>query len=469
MAFLALVGVALEACAPGPALLYGAPVMTADQERTHSVLTWADPHSVIVWNGGGVAGMPILIKDNIETRDMPTTAGSLALERNAPGRDATLVARLRNAGAVILGKTNMSEWANMRSPRSFAGWSAVGGQTLNAFDPTRTPCGSSSGSAVAVAIGLAPAAIGTETDGSITCPASVNGVVGFKPTTGLVSRTHIVPVSQSQDSPGPIARSVRDAADILTVIAGSDPTDPATAAADQHKTDYGRALDAHALRGARIGVLRFVLPRYSAGARAAFEEALHRMRDAGAILVDIDAAPAGLDEIGGPEYEVLLSEFRTGLNVYLATTRIDQVQARSLLEIIAFNNHEPRETPFFGQEVMEQAETTASLDPSLARAARERSFQAAGPNGIDLMLKQADVVALVAPTTSRAATLDRDDEDRMQGSVSQWPAVAGYPHLTVPMGWDRGLPVGLSFIGSQWSDAQILSLGYSLETFGPSN
>ena len=431
------------------------------------------PNSVIAWASGisdrgwspeaGISGMPILLKDNIETADMPTTAGSLAMVGNAPGRDAPLVARLRESGAGVLGKTNLSEWANIRSGNSISGWSGVGGQTRNPYDPARTPCGSSSGSAAAVAIGLAPAAIGTETDGSITCPASVTGVVGFKPTVGLVSRTHIVPISHSQDTAGPIATTVEDAAIVLTAIAGSDPLDPATAEADARKVDYRAALDANSLQGARLGVMRFLLPNYSAETRAEFERALVNLRAAGAEIVEITEAPADLRQIGGWELTVLLTELKHDLNLYLASTDPAQVRTRTLADVIAFNAAEPRETVLFGQELFELAEATGGLDDPAYVEARTRSFQAAGPDGIDRLMAQNGVVALIAPTTSRAWTNDREDEDDMQGSASRLAAVAGYPHLTVPMGFDRGMPVGISFIGGKWDDARILSLGHAYE------
>ena len=410
-----------------------------------------------------LSGLPILLKDNIETRDMPTTAGSLALADNAPGRDAPVAARLRDAGAIILGKTNLSEWANIRSSQSISGWSAVGGQTRNPYAPERTPCGSSSGSAAAVAIGLAPVAIGTETDGSITCPASVNGVVGFKPTVGLVSRTHIVPISHSQDTAGPIATTVEDAAIVLTVIAGSDPADPATVEADARKVDYRAALDANSLRGARIGVMRFMLPSYSAETRAEFERALTALRAAGAEVVEIQQGPADLRAIGGWELTVLLTELKHDLNAYLASTDPAQVKTRTLADVIAFNAAEPRETVLFGQDLFERAQATGGLtDPAYVEA-RTKSLKAAGPDGIDRMMAEHRVVALIAPTTSRAWTNDPKDDDDMQGSASRLAAVAGYPHLTVPMGFDRGLPVGLSFIGGKWDDARILSLGHAYE------
>lgn len=432
--------------------------------QTRSVLRWADPRTMIAEpREGALRGFPIFLKDNIETADMPTTAGSLALAGNAPGRDAPLVTRLREAGVVILGKTNLSEWANIRSSSSISGWSAVGGQTLNPYDPARTPCGSSSGSAVAVAIGLAPAAIGTETDGSITCPASVNGVVGFKPTVGLVSRTHIVPISHSQDTAGPITTTVEDAAAVLSVIAGSDPLDPATAEADARKMDYRAALDANALRGARIGVMRFLLQNYSEETRAAFEQSLQAMRDAGAEIVDITAPPADFRQIGGWEIQVLMSELKSDLNAYLASTDPAQVPTRTLADVIAFNAAEPRETVLFGQDLFDRAEATTGLQDPVYIEARERSFRAAGPEGIDRLMADNNVVALVAPTTSRAWTNDREDEDSMQGSASRLAAVAGYPHLTVPMGFDRDMPVGISFIAGKWEDAKVLSLGYAFQ------
>lgn len=407
-------------------------------------------------------GVMVLLKDNIETRDMPTTAGSLALAGNAPGRDAPVVARLRDAGAVILGKTNLSEWANIRSSQSISGWSAVGGQTRNPYDPERTPCGSSSGSAVAVAIGLAPVAIGTETDGSITCPAAVNGVVGFKPTVGLVSRTHIVPISHSQDTAGPITTTVEDAAIALTAMAGSDPADPATAEADARKVDYRAALDAGGLRGARIGVMTFLLPSYSAETRAEFDKAVAALRAAGAEVVEITDGP-DMRAIGGWELTVLLTELKHDLNAYLASTDPAQVKTRTLADVIAFNAAEPRETVLFGQDLFERAEATGGLtDPAYVEA-RAKSLRASGPDGIDRMMAEHGVVALIAPTTSRAWTNDPEDDDNMQGSASRLAAVAGYPHLTVPMGFDRGMPVGLSFIGGKWEDARVLSLGHAYE------
>jgi amidase len=410
---------------------------------------------------GALFGMPILIKDNIESAGpLPTTAGSLALAANVTNRDAPLVARLRSAGAVIVGKTNLSEWANIRSNNSISGWSAVGGQTRNPHALNRNPCGSSSGSGAAVAAGMVPAAIGTETDGSITCPAAINGIVGFKPTVGLVSRSRIVPISHSQDTAGPMTRSVREAALVLSAIAGSDPTDPATAEADRRKSDYAATLSADSLRGKRIGVMRFAA---GFGTDPAFEAALQLLRDQGAVLVEI-AKFDGRPEIGRNEFTVLLTELKADLNAYLATTP-PTVRARTLADVIAFNKaNADRELFLFGQETFEQAEKTKGLDDADYRKARETSFNAAGPNGIDKLLKDNDVVALVGPTMPPAWPIDAVNGDQISGGGGGGlAAVAGYPHLTVPMGAVKGLPVGLSFIGPKWSDALILSLGYAYE------
>jgi amidase len=282
--------------------------------------------------------MPILIKDNIEAKGaLPTTAGSLALKDNITGRDAPLVARLRAAGAVIVGKTNLSEWANIRASDSISGWSAVGGQTRNPHALDRNGCGSSTGSGVAVAAGMAPAAIGTETDGSITCPAAVNGIVGFKPTVGLVSRTYVVPISHSQDTPGPMTRTVREAAMVMTAIAGTDPLDVSTREADARRTDYVRALSDQSLRGKRIGVMRFA---DGFGTDKPFEEALATLRREGAILVDIEKGP-DRGQIGSNEFKVLLTELKADMNAYLATTP-PTVRTRTLADVIAFNEAMPR-------------------------------------------------------------------------------------------------------------------------------
>jgi amidase len=409
---------------------------------------------------GPVAGQPVLIKDNIETAGpLPTTAGSLALAENVTGRDAPLVARLRAAGAVILGKTNLSEWANIRSNRSISGWSAIGGQNRNPWALDRNTCGSSSGSAAAVAAGFVRLAIGTETDGSVTCPASINGIVGLKPTVGLVSRTHIIPISHSQDTAGPLAPTVREAAELLTAMAGSDPADPASRDADRHKSDYAAALDAQALRGKRIGVMRFAS---GFGTDAPFETALAMLRKQGATLVEIKKFDDSA--VGKNELPVLLTELKVDMAEYLRGSPAP-IAVRSLADLIAFNQaHQRQELSLFGQELFEQAQKTKGLSDPAYKKAREVSFRAAGPNGIDRLLRDHKVVALVGPTMPPAWKIDAVNGDQISGGgAGALAAVAGYPHLTVPMGLVKGLPVGLSFIGPKWSEPLLLSLGYAYE------
>ncbi|MFL6857182.1 MAG: amidase [Allosphingosinicella sp.] len=410
---------------------------------------------------GALFGMPILIKDNIESiGPLPTTAGSLALADNVTGRDAPLVARLRAAGAVIVGKTNLSEWANIRSDSSISGWSAVGGQTRNPFALDRDPCGSSSGSGAAVAARMVPAAIGTETDGSITCPAAINGIVGFKPSVGLVSRSHVVPISHSQDTAGPMTLTVRDAARILSALAGTDPADPATADADKHKVDYANSLSAQSLRGARIGVMRFAS---GFGTDPVFEQALQVLRAQGATLVEIKEMK-GRQEIGRNEHVVLLTELKADMAAYLATTP-PAVRSRSLADLIAFNRaHASSELALFDQGTFEEADKMKGLDDPAYIKARETSYRLAGPEGIDRLLDENKLVALVGPTMPPAWKIDAVNGDQIAGGGGGGlAAVAGYPHLTVPMGLVKGLPVGLSFIGAKWDDARILSLGYAYE------
>lgn len=413
---------------------------------------------------GPLFGMPILIKDNIETLDpMATTAGSLALANNVTGRDAPVIARLRAAGVVILGKANLSEWANIRSDDSLSGWSAVGGQARNPYDLARSACGSSSGSAVAVAAGLAAAAVGTETDGSITCPAAINGLVGLKPTVGLVSRRYIVPISETQDTAGPMTRTVTDAANMLTVMAGSDPGDAATAEADARRIDYAAALRPDALKGVRIGVMRYAAG-FHAGTDMAFDAALAALTAQGAILVDIAEFP-NRREIGPNELTVLMTELKVGLNAYLASTDPLKVPTRTLAEVIAFNTaNADREMPLFGQELFERAQKTTGLaDPAYVKA-RDTARRLAGPEGIDALLATYDVAVLVGPTLGPSWLIDEVLKDRyVGGGAGTAAAVAGYPHLTVPMGLVRGLPVGLSFVGPKWSEARLLACGFAYE------
>ncbi|NCP12333.1 MAG: amidase [Sphingomonadales bacterium] len=417
---------------------------------------------------GPLHGIPILIKDNIEAAGpVPTTAGSLALVDNVTDRDAPMIARLKAAGAIILGKTNLSEWANIRSGKSTSGWSAVGGLTRNPHVLDRNTCGSSAGSGAAMAAGLAAGTIGTETDGSITCPSGVNGVVGFKPTVGLVSRTHIVPISHSQDTAGPMTGSVRDAAMMLTAMAGSDPADPATADADAHRADFAAALDDEWLAGKRIGLMT---DQYGTdpAIRAVVNDAIAIFEARGAEVVRIDDSEAGTEELGDAELEVLMVELKADLNAYLATLPAS-VATRTLSDVIAFNAaHGDSELRYFGQELFELAQGKPGLDDAGYRAAREKSLRIAGRDGIDRLLATHKVDVLVGVTNGPAWLSDLADGDKFSGpSASALPAVAGYPHLTVPGGSAGGLPIGISFIAGKWEDAKVLSAGYAFEQARP--
>jgi amidase len=409
---------------------------------------------------GPLDGVPVLVKDNIETRDQPTTAGSLALKDNNAGRDAPVVARLRAAGAVILGKTNLSEWANSRSNDSMSGWSAAGGLVRNPYALDRTACGSSSGSGAAVAASFAAVALGTETDGSVVCPAAMNGLVGLKPTLGAVSRTHVVPLAHSQDTPGPMGRSVKDVAILYSAMVGSDPADAATRDADKHRRDYAAGLNAGALKGVRLGYWR---PRGVPEALGrSFDSALESAKAAGATLVEVKMPK--LDGIGQAEYLVLQTELKADLDAYLSAAPAS-VKTRTLDQVIAFNKaHAAAEMPFFGQGSFETAAKTKGLDDPAYKEARVKSLRMASIEGIDAMLKEAGAEVLITPSYGMPWLADPVHGDQFSGpSASQLPAVSGYPHLTVPMGLIQGLPVGLSFIGRPWSEAMLLGFGYAYE------
>ncbi|WP_297830682.1 amidase [Thermomonas sp.] len=408
---------------------------------------------------GPLHGIPVLLKDNIDATPMVNSAGSLALADNRPAADAFLVARLRAAGAVILGKTNLSEWANFRSSRATSGWSGRGGQTRNPYALDRSPCGSSSGTGTAIAANLASVGIGTETDGSILCPSAVAGLVGIKPTVGLVSRSGIIPISISQDSAGPMARSVADAAAVLTAIAAPDASDPAAAErSDPAPIDYTAHLKPDALRGARIGVVRRLMG-YHPDTDAVMERAIEALKASGATVVDADIATLG--QWDDAEYQVLLYEFKDGLNRYLSGASSAR---RSLADIIAFNlAHADREMPLFGQETFEQANAKGPLTEPAYIAARDRVRRLAGPQGIDAALQAQRLDALVAPSMSPPWTTDPVLGDHFIGAGYGTAAAARYPSLTVPMGEVRGLPVGIAFLGTAWSEPRLIELGYAFE------
>ena len=406
---------------------------------------------------GPLHGIPVLIKDNLDTADrMKTTAGSLALaDAPAPKADAAVVLKLRLAGAVILGKTNLSEWANFRSTHSSSGWSGRGGQTLNPYALDRTPSGSSSGSAAAAAASLCAAAVGTETDGSIVSPASVCGLVGIKPTVGLLSRSGIIPISRTQDTAGPMARTVRDAAMLLGAMAGPDPADPATLLA-QFEADYTRFLRINGLKGARLGVVRNLLGQQPP-VDAVIRPALDVLKARGATLVEVELKSTAYDEA---ELEVLLYEFKAGLNAYLAGRG---GAVKDLAALIAFDNgRREAEMPFFGQELLLQAQAKGSLsDPAylkaLATCAQARS-------SITGLLEKHQLQALVGPTSGTPWLTDHVNGDSSSGlSFSSPAAVGGCPHITVPAGLAFGLPVGLSFVAGPWQEAQLLPLAYAFE------
>jgi len=413
---------------------------------------------------GPLHGVPVLLKDNIDTADrMTTTAGSLALEGSIASRDSHVAERLRAAGAVLLAKANMSEWANIRSTRSSSGWSARGGQCRNPFVLDRNPCGSSSGSAAAVSANFGALAVGTETDGSIVCPASANGVVGIKPTVGLVSRAGIIPISHTQDTAGPLCRTVADAAALLTVLAGADPRDAATAASAGHvEQDYTAFLKKDGLRGARIGVARAKFFGYSDVTDRLGNAALEVLRREGAVVIDpADIPHAG--EYDAAELEVLLYELKADLNAYLAALG-PGARVRTLSDAIAFNERErEREMPYFAQELFVQAEAKGPLTTPAYRKALATCTRLARTGGIDAVIAKHRLDAIVAPTGNPAWPTDLVNGDHFTGSSSTPAAVARYPSVSVPMGYAWGLPVNLSFFGAAWSEPTLIRLAYAFE------
>ena len=412
---------------------------------------------------GPLHGIPVLIKDNIATADkMQTTAGSLALVGVKPPRDAFLVAKLRDAGAVILGKTNLSEWANIRSTRSTSGWSSRGGLTRNPYSLDRNTSGSSSGSGAAIAASLAAIAVGTETDGSITSPSSVNGLVGIKPTLGLVSRAGIIPIAPSQDTAGPMARSVADAAVLLSAMAGSDPKDAATADASLKASDYTRYLNRNALKGARIGVVKKQFGGRNDLASAEVEKALEAMKAEGAILVDVAELP-NTDKYGKTELTVLYYELKAAMAAYLAEYAPGS-KVKSLEDIVAYDEkNKSKVMPYFGQEHFLEAVKKGGLDTPEYIEALATDLKYSREEGIDKVLRENNLDALVAPTGSPAWMTDFIRGDAAGGGFTSPAAVAGYPHVTVPAGFVHGLPCGVSFVGTAWSEPKLIALAYAFE------
>ena len=412
---------------------------------------------------GPLHGIPVLIKDNIATADrMQTTAGSLALVGSRPPKDSFVAARLRAAGAVILGKTNLSEWANFRGEHSTSGWSGRGGLTRNPYALDRNPSGSSSGSGAAVSANLCAIAVGTETDGSVVSPSSLNGIVGIKPTVGLIGRSGIVPISHTQDTAGPMARTVADAAALLSVLAAVDREDPSGEAARPYlQPDYTRFLDANGLRGARLGVVR-KYAGFNMHVDSVFGEALAALKHAGAEIVDpVEIASIGkMDE---PELQVLLFEFKADLNKYLAWLGAS-APVHTLEEVIAFNQkNSARELSYFGQELMEKAQAKGDLTSPDYQKSLTDSRRLSRQEGIDDAMTKLHLDALIAPTDGPAWPTDFIDGDHFSAGTSTLAAVAGYPHVTVPMGFVFGLPVGLSFFGRAWSEPALIKLAYAYE------
>ena len=411
---------------------------------------------------GPLHGIPVLIKDNIDTADkMHTSAGSLALADSIASKDSTVAAKLRAAGAVILGKTNLSEWANFRSEHSTSGWSGRGGQTRNPYVLDRNPCGSSSGTGAAVTANLAVVGVGTETDGSIVCPSSANGLVGIKPTLGLISRAGIVPISHSQDTAGPMARTVADAATLLAVLAGSDARDAASGAASAHHEDYARALDANALHGVRVGVVR-KLAGFNTDVDKALDRSIAALKAAGATVVDPVELP-NQGKYDDDENVVLQYEFKADLNAYLAHLSA-RVHTRTLADLIKFNRDEStREMPWFAQEIFEKSQARGTLEEQTYKDALSHSKALAGPQGIDAALRNGGVDVLIAPTGGPAWVTDLVNGDHYAGGSSSPSAVSGYPAVTVPMGLVHGLPIGITFFGAAWSESKLIGYAYAFE------
>ena len=410
---------------------------------------------------GPLHGIPVLLKDNIDTGDkMQTTAGSLALLGTPVAQDAWVAARLRSAGAVILGKTNLSEWANFRSTHSTSGWSGRGGQTKNPYALDRNPCGSSSGTGAGISASLATLGVGTETDGSIVCPSSMCGIVGIKPTLGLISRAGIIPIAHSQDTAGPMARTVRDAAILLEALAGIDPRDQTTqASVGKSFSDYTQFLDPNGLRGAHIGIARQYF-NIGPAVTEVMDECIDLLKHAGAEIVDpVELATFG--KWGDTEFEVLLYEFKADLNSYLGGR---QGAVRSLADCIAFNRaHHSEEMPYFQQELMEQAEEKGPLSEKAYREALATNHKLTRKEGIDAVLKKFNLDALLGPTAGPAWLSDWVSGDRADSGCASPPAVAGYPHITVPAGFKFGLPLGISFFGAAWSEPKLIRFAYAFE------
>ena len=413
---------------------------------------------------GPLHGIPIVIKDNIDTGDrMLTTAGSLALDGMPAPADAFVVTRLRAAGVVLLGKTNLSEWANFRSPRSTSGWSARGGLVRNPYALDRNACGSSSGTGAAIAANLAAVGVGTETDGSIVCPSAASALVGIKPTVGLVSRTGIVPISRTQDTAGPMARTVADAAALLTAMAGVDPADAASARSQAYAArDYSESLKAGGLQGARIGVARNKYAGYHPATDTLLDRAIADMKAQGATIVDPADVPTA-DQLDACEVPILMHEFKVGLDAYLAK-RGATARVQSLEELIAFNEREKtRELPHFGQELFAQSQQTKGLTAPAYQKALATCERLSRSEGLDAVMTRDRLDALVAPTGSPAWKTDLVNGDHFLGASSTPAAVAGYPSITVPAGFVDGLPVGISFIGRAWSEPRLIELAYAYE------